>query len=68
MVRRDRYEVNPFRELLAGLYRRDVGIDKDRLDSLLLQGFEALTAGVVELAAGTTSFRLLLRPLLPRSL
>jgi len=53
-------------KLAARLNRSDVWVNQDRFDSFFSQGLEALAAGVVEIAAGSTSSRLLLRPLLPR--
>ncbi len=46
----DGEEIDMVGDTLAGLHRRDVGIDQHRLDALFAEGLQRLGAGIVELS------------------
>ena len=54
--RGDGQEVNAVGNTFAGLHSGNVRVNQDAVDTLFLQGFQGLTAGIVELA-GFTDFQ-----------
>ena len=45
-----RQKINLIRQIIRRLNRRNIGIDQNRRNPLFFQGFNRLTAGIVELS------------------